>query len=79
MRFKVGDIVTPNIEMLEKHFVSHTSSIMEAVGKNYKVESVNQDGSIRLSMEDGFSPNGWLPEFWQLSKSAIIHQILSEI
>lgn len=79
-KFKVGDIITPDLEMLEKYRIGNASSIWEAVGKHYKVDLVNPDGSIRIVPLTGdISPNGWLPKFWQLSKNHIVTQILNDL
>lgn len=79
MRFKVGDLVTPKLVYdtltgwTNEKMVIHSKNIR--FGGAIRVKSVLSSTSMELEGEVGT----YTPDRFELAKSSIIHQILSEI
>jgi len=77
MRFKVGDLITPKIDYTGSEWTNEmmcNNSYKLRFGAASRVKSIN-DTTMEIVGEKGT----YTPERFELAKSIIIHQILSEI
>lgn len=79
VKFKVGDIVTPDIDMLKKDGIPFRDATYQSIGEVFKVEGYSGNGLVFDRSVASSGNKGWDSRYYKLAKNQIVINILNDL